>query len=75
MKIWLAPLTVVVALVASSSAFGWVTPRERAVLRYDARNVRSDIRRAGPIVSPVERAVIRQDVRDLRYDVRRALWR
>lgn len=75
MKTWLAPLTVVVALMVSSSAFGWVTPRERAALRYEVRNVRSDIRRAGPVVTPAERAVIRHDVRDLRYDVRRALWR
>jgi hypothetical protein len=75
MKTLLAPLAVVVALVVSSNAFAWVTQRERAVLRYDAWNVRSDIRRAGPIVGPVERAVIRHDVRDLRYDVRRAVWR
>jgi len=75
MKTLLASLAVVVALMTSSSALAWVTPRERAVLRYDARNVRSDIRRAGPIVGPVERAGIRHDVRDMRYDFRRAVWR
>ena len=75
MKTLLAPLAVVVALMVSSSALAWVTPRERAVLRYDAWNVRSDIRRAGPFVGPVERAVIRHDVRDFRYDFRRAVWR
>ena len=75
MKTLLAPLTVVVALMVSSNAFAWVTPGERGVIRYDVRNVRSDIRRAGPVVAPVERAAIRHDVRDLRYDVRRAVWR
>jgi len=61
--------------MVSSNAFAWGTLRERAVLRYDVWNVRSDIRRAGPMVGPVERAGIRDDVRDLRYDVRRAVWR
>jgi hypothetical protein len=74
MKTLLAPLAVVVALMVSSNALAWITPRERAVLRYDARNVRSDIRRAGPIVGPAERAAIRHDVRDMRYDFRRSLW-
>jgi hypothetical protein len=75
MKTLLAPLAVVVALLLSSSAFAWVTPRERAVIRHDVRDLRYDIRGAGPFYNPAERAAIRHDVRDLRYDVRRAVWR
>jgi hypothetical protein len=73
-KTLIAPIAVAVALMLSSTAFAWVTPRERAVIRHDVRQVRADIRRAGPVVNPVERAQIRNDVRDLRHDVRRSLW-
>ncbi len=73
MKTLLAPLAVVVALMLSSSASAVVTWPERAVIRHDVRELRYDIRRAGPVVNPFERAVIRNDVRDLRWDVRRAV--
>lgn len=75
MKTLLAPLAVVLALMLSSSAFAWVTPRERAVIRHDVRDLRYDVRQAGPFVNPAERAAIRHDMRGLRYDVRRAAWR
>jgi len=74
MKTLFAPLAVVVALMLSSTASAWVTPGERAVIRNDVRNLRYDIRTAGPIVTPLERAEIRGDIRGLRYDVRRARW-
>jgi len=74
MKTLLAPLAVVVALMLSSSASAWVTPPERAVIRHDVRELRYDVRRAGPFYGPVERMNIRNDVRNLRGDVRRALW-
>jgi hypothetical protein len=73
MKTLLAPLAVVVALTLYSSAFAWVTPRERAVIRHDVRELRYDVRHAGPILNPAERAAIRNDARSLRYDVRRAV--
>jgi hypothetical protein len=72
MKTLLAPLAVAVALTCSSSAFAWVTPGERAVIRHEVRTVRYDVRRAGPVYTPVERHVIRHDVRDVRRDIYRA---
>ena len=73
-KMLLAPLTVVMVLAFASNASAWVTPRERAVIRYEVRDLRGDILRAGPVYGPVERAVIRHDVWDVRRDIRRAVW-
>jgi hypothetical protein len=75
-KMMLAPLAIVMALAFASNASAQViTPFERAVIRHDVRDLRYDIRRAGPFYNPAERAVIRHDVRNLRWDVRRSVWR
>ena len=73
-KLLLAPLTVAMVLAFGSTASAFVTPRERAVIRYEVRDLRGDILRAGPFYGPVERAVIRHEAWDVRRDIRRAVW-
>ena len=58
---------------------GWsnghsISPHERRDIREEARELRHDIRDAGPVVSPRERREIRDDVRDLQREIRQA-WR
>lgn len=73
-KMLLAPLSVAIVLAFAGNASAFVTPWERAVVRHDARDLRADILRAGPVYRPVERAVIRHEAWDVRRDIRRAVW-
>jgi hypothetical protein len=74
MKTLFAPLAVVMALTFSSTASAYVTRWERAGIRYEARDLRREVRQAGPQFTPSERAGIRYERRDLRREVRGAVW-
>jgi hypothetical protein len=75
MKTFFTCVAMGAASLFASDVLAVLTPRERAVVRRDAREVRGDVRRAGALWNPAERAVSRHDVQDLRGDVRRDVRR
>ena len=52
-----------------------LTPRERAVLRHEFRDLRQDLRHFGPTYNANERAILRHEMRDFSRDFNRAIRR
>jgi len=76
LKNLLAPLAVAVVLAMATSASAQViTPRERAVLRHEFRDLRQDLRHFGPTYNANERAILRHEMRDFSRDFYRAIRR
>jgi hypothetical protein len=54
---------------------GVITPREWREIREEARELRQEIRQAGPVVTPQERREIREESRELWQEIRQAVRR